>query len=440
MLKTIRLKNFKLHVDTSIEAAPITVFIGPNNSGKSSIFQALLALRQASASGGSDFLQPVLRRKTEDQEPYSFYENVVVDLGGFKDVVRHGQRQCQIAASGIVGARNPVKYADPAEVSFDLQVYDNKLVYHRGHFHHPKASFNWQWAPGLTPPLMQPPVRVGSGTLMVSAAPNFRLIAAAIHLQKSDPTTPDDLAALNELGDLVGNAPSLLLNSLHPIFPLRGFEESGYPLAKQTAENIERLTLADRSISLASMFVYDRNREDTLSLRMEDLFNVGIEVKLLPGPRAIVLAKDPKNDDTGRLFTNEGTGANQMPFILLPVVLAPPNETILLSEPEAHLHPKKQSEVISVLLRVAKQRNLQFFMETHSEHVLHKLLHAVARGDLEKEELAIYYFKSPENGTAEVQRLAVDDKGGVEGGLPGFYDQSLDELSEYLDALKGSKS
>jgi len=29
MLKTIRLKNFKLHEDTSIEAAPITVSVGP---------------------------------------------------------------------------------------------------------------------------------------------------------------------------------------------------------------------------------------------------------------------------------------------------------------------------------------------------------------------------------------------------------------------------
>jgi predicted ATPase len=59
---------------------------------------------------------------------------------------------------------------------------------------------------------------------------------------------------------------------------------------------------------------------------------------------------------------------------------------------------------------------------------------------LNKNELAIYYFKSPEKDVANVQQLAVDDKGGVEGGLPGFYDQSLDELSEYLDALRGSKS
>jgi hypothetical protein len=32
--------------------------------------------------------------------------------------------------------------------------------------------------------------------------------------------------------------------------------------------------------------------------------------------------------------------------------------------------------------------------------------------------------------------LEVDEQGGVKGGLPGFFDQSLDELTEYLEALK----
>lgn len=64
MLKSIRLKNFKLHEDTQIEAAPITVFIGPNNSGKSSIFQALLALRQAAARGVNELCQPLERSQT----------------------------------------------------------------------------------------------------------------------------------------------------------------------------------------------------------------------------------------------------------------------------------------------------------------------------------------------------------------------------------------
>jgi len=100
MLKSIRLKNFKLHEDTSIEAAPITVFIGPNNSGKSSIFQALLALRQAAVRGDKVFCQPLERKQTSQEQPYLFPGGELVDLGDFKQVVRRGHGNLEIELAG----------------------------------------------------------------------------------------------------------------------------------------------------------------------------------------------------------------------------------------------------------------------------------------------------------------------------------------------------
>lgn len=119
----------------------------------------------------------------------------------------------------------------------------------------------------------------------------------------------------------------------------------------------------------------------------------------------------------------------------MPIGLTPPEETILLSEPEVHLHPKLQVKVGKLLIRLANEEKRQFFIETHSEHLLHALLNVVATGTLEQKDLAIYYFEN-KDGKAVTTRLKVDERGGVEGGLPGFFDQSLDELSEYLAALK----
>jgi len=90
---------------------------------------------------------------------------------------------------------------------------------------------------------------------------------------------------------------------------------------------------------------------------------------------------------------------------------------------------------MALLLTIAKKQNLQFFIETHSEHVLHKLLHSIGKGELAKEQLAVYYFVN-EDGRAKVTRLAINDLGQVDGGLPGFFEQSLTELTEYLDALR----
>jgi AAA ATPase-like protein len=101
MLKSVRLKNFKLHEDTTIEAARITVFIGPNNSGNSSIFQVLLALREAVQRGTGEFLIPAERQPTTKDQPFLYPEFRVIDVGGFDDVVRVGRRDVEIAVDGV---------------------------------------------------------------------------------------------------------------------------------------------------------------------------------------------------------------------------------------------------------------------------------------------------------------------------------------------------
>ena len=52
-LTSIRLKNFKFFADSGdIPLAPLTVIFGRNNTGKSSILQSLLLLRQTLDSPG----------------------------------------------------------------------------------------------------------------------------------------------------------------------------------------------------------------------------------------------------------------------------------------------------------------------------------------------------------------------------------------------------
>ncbi|MFA0759699.1 MAG: hypothetical protein NOOUEUKL_002381, partial [Candidatus Fervidibacter sp.] len=47
MLTKLRIRNFKCFEDTGeMEIRPLTLLVGPNSSGKSSIMQFLLALRQ----------------------------------------------------------------------------------------------------------------------------------------------------------------------------------------------------------------------------------------------------------------------------------------------------------------------------------------------------------------------------------------------------------
>ncbi len=59
MLTRIRIKNFKCLKDTGdLEIRPLTFLVGPNSSGKSSLLQMLLMLRQTVDS--TDIFNPLV--------------------------------------------------------------------------------------------------------------------------------------------------------------------------------------------------------------------------------------------------------------------------------------------------------------------------------------------------------------------------------------------
>ena len=83
MLTRLRLENFKSWEDTGdIDLKPITGFFGPNSSGKSSLFQALLMMKQTADSGDPGAVFHFGNEKT------------LVDLGDFESVVyRHDTKR-----------------------------------------------------------------------------------------------------------------------------------------------------------------------------------------------------------------------------------------------------------------------------------------------------------------------------------------------------------
>jgi energy-coupling factor transporter ATP-binding protein EcfA2 len=434
MLKSVHLENFKLHEDTTIEAAPITVFIGPNNSGKSSVFQALLALRQALSQQRSTFLGPVRRLDTSPTNPFMYVASESVNIGEFSDVVRGGRGTLSISVSGDLESPRPATELGRVQASLEVRIGDNTLTDHEGEFRAHIGGFKWgllgptERSEGFRLSIQNPP-----GSITFYPLADFRLLQITT-VQAPPPNPPEIQRRLAEIGSTVAGVPAQLLNSLHHVFALRGFEEWGYPLPQERAQQLERLCLPDRAVALVTTIASNARFKKELSDRLSELLKIGIDIEYVGSNRVKIFATEEKRGDGQRLFVNEGSGANQLPFILVPVALTPKNETVLMSEPEAHLHPKRQCDLTRMLLTVAKNENIQFFIETHSEHVLHTILNAVAKGEWNRDEVALHYFQN-KNGTAEVSKREINRFGQVDGGLPDFFEQSLAELTDYLKAV-----
>jgi len=431
MLKSVQLKNFKLHEDTRIDAAPITVFIGPNNSGKSSIFQALLLLRQAASRNDHFLCQPYASAQSAAPEHYLYSPSLVVNVGSFEDVVRKGSSDIDARLCGDVLGYGQI--IEEASADFLMRIRGNQLIFSSGSVSCFGEEARWGFADGQ--PAQPNPVALTLGGVRykIQITNTFRLTESAGY--ESDlAMPPEDALVHNRFSQWLGTVPSGLLGSVHPVYALRGFEEWGYPITENPPGGLELMTLHDRAVALPNALASDRHLKEKLSDRLEELLHISIDFELVAGKRLKIWAKSSVKTPHETLFLNEGSGANQIPFIFVPVLLTPPNETILLSEPEAHLHPKGQCDLTRVLLTVAKNENIQFFIETHSEHVLHTILNAVAKGEWNRDEVALYYFQN-KNGTADVSRREINQFGQVDGGLPDFFEQSLAELTDYLKAV-----
>ena len=76
----------------------------------------------------------------------------------------------------------------------------------------------------------------------------------------------------------------------------------------------------------------------------------------------------------------EGFGSNSLILLLHQLLNAKKGATVLIEEPEIHLHPKAQADLAEVLADTAKAEEKQIIMTTHSEYVAGRLLTLVAEG------------------------------------------------------------
>jgi len=123
-----------------------------------------------------------------------------------------------------------------------------------------------------------------------------------------------------------------------------------------------------------------------------------------------------------------GYGVGQV----LPIVvqaLVSEGGLMLVEQPEVHLHPRLQSAVGDLLIDTVTAGRAQLLVETHSEHLVLRLLRRVREGALDPADLSILYVDLDDAGAAFVRRLEVDAEGDLIDGWPGgFFDERLAEV------------
>jgi hypothetical protein len=126
-------------------------------------------------------------------------------------------------------------------------------------------------------------------------------------------------------------------------------------------------------------------------------------------------------------LSDVGYGLSQ----ILPVVvesIAASHRIILIEQPELHIHPKLQADLADMFIYGCGEYNNQYILETHSEHLMLRLLRRVREGKISPEMLSVIYVSRGPFGSV-VHSVRIDKNGDFMDDFPGgFFPERLDEL------------
>jgi hypothetical protein len=132
-----------------------------------------------------------------------------------------------------------------------------------------------------------------------------------------------------------------------------------------------------------------------------------------------------------------GVGISQV----LPIVVgavAPGGSVVAIEQPELHIHPAMQVALGDLFIEGAVQRGMSFLIETHSEHLMLRLLRRIRETtegelsggsfELSPDDVSVVYVQSGAKGV-EMLPLPIDETGEFSTRWPkGFFDERAEEL------------
>ena len=127
-------------------------------------------------------------------------------------------------------------------------------------------------------------------------------------------------------------------------------------------------------------------------------------------------------------LTDVGFGVSQVLPALVLLYYVPRGSTVLMEQPEIHLHPSVQSDLADVMLSVAETRDVQIIVESHSEHLMRRLQRRVAEEKATTDDVQLY-FVSMGGLSAQISNLELNEYGEIERWPNNFFGDEMGEIS-----------
>ena len=139
-------------------------------------------------------------------------------------------------------------------------------------------------------------------------------------------------------------------------------------------------------------------------------------------------------------LADEGQGMSQvLPIVVRSLKKDSAPTIIVVEQPELHLHPAAHENLAKLFANTAKDLNHSYLIETHSENILLGIRDAVVDEDnpLEAKDVLIYFVDEDENKDAYLQKITIDNQGNMSDWPSGVFNESYEILKSIKE--KASK-
>ena len=434
MITHIRMKNFKSWKDSGeVKLAPLTGFFGTNSSGKSSLLQMLLLLKQNVGH---------LRSKEIREIIFFGDPNSLVNVGNFHEVI-HGHNSeealtlefgCKFKEPFKVGVhgKTPSGQSENVPISIDNFTFNTVIN------------------------------EVGIDLLIKEFCYRFESCEfSEVKWVRGDLSYTDlfgkqiseQIGGMNCYGGPHRGQPHHLLHTLSGAFenlfsyvyylgptrvdPRRHYNwNGGHPQhIRQWGDQTIDAILSARARKLkilnhAEKITIDDKISDWLQ-KMDLAYSFSLDwVSQGAAKYEVRLQKSPISAPV--TLVDMGYGLGQFLPVLVLCYYAPEGSTLILEQPGIHLHPKAQADLADLLIEVITERNLQILVESHSEHLLTRLQRRIAEERISSDQTALYFCRNDE-GVSTIEQLDLDASGNIKNWPENFFGDVMGDMFAMTD-------
>ena len=430
MLTELKLSNFRIFNDeVTVRFRPITVFIGRNSSGKSSIIKFLLMLQQSIGPGKPQFLSP---------------EGDSVRLGNFSGLKNSLSRKRNLTF-GLKVRNLPQQPSYIIEEHFKLleHVKYSKLLYqtdatisyskktNMGYVDHSlvdgasnksimkahtqilddSAFLSGPEVSALVPEIENALESSGQSESKVTEIVLENFIKQVI--QRQDSSFKRYLIE-QELLDIL----RYQINSLRHLSPVRDESQRVILMASPPVDYVGQ-NGQHALPHIQQMITENEGQYEFIRPHLEKVADIE-RIKFRASGSVVTAFAKSRMTGAEVLIADYGFGVSQCLPIFVQGAIMRRYTSLMVEQPEAQLHPTAQLEMGSYFADLWNQRKVGSIIETHSDNILLRLRRLIAKGELSHQDVSVAFFTFDEENENMpiIKNLDINEDGSMEAGLP----------------------